>query len=229
MVTQPSTLMVQTTIFSCPRHTTQVQGHQMRFRTLAKEVVVQMRSDGKSGQWRPWKILAMAFLITLVIEFSFAADPGDTCSVPAELQHEIVSIYPGARIVSFSDLDSDDKKFFEADHGNACPGRVDVDFYGDGKPTLALVLITRGKNKVQTELAVANLIDKKWELRHLDTGGPSQYAPVVWSEPAGTYRDIHGRKTIRASRPVIIFSKYEAWSILYAWTDKGLSKIWIAD
>jgi hypothetical protein len=138
-------------------------------------------------QWRTLKIFAVAFLVAFCIEFCSAASQEGKCSVPAELQHEIASVYPGARIVSFSDLEGDDRKFFEADHGDACPGWVNVDFYGDAKPTLALALIKGDKTKPKTELVVAHLIDKKWRLRHLDTGGPGQYAPVVWSEPG---RDI---------------------------------------
>jgi hypothetical protein len=50
--------------------------------------------------------------------------------------------HSGAKLVRLSDL-SDDLGLFQKDHGNACPGLVNVDFYGDGKPTLALVLIAK--------------------------------------------------------------------------------------
>jgi hypothetical protein len=174
-------------------------------------------------------IFAMAFFVASGIQVSSAAPQENPCSIPPDLQREIATTHPGARIVSAIDLDRDDRKFFEADHGNSCPGAVKVDFYGDGKPTLALVLIVKDGTKQQTELIVAHLLDDRWKIGHLDTGGPGQYAPVVWSQPSGTYRDVHGKKTIRTTRPVIVFCKYEAWSILYAWTEKGLSKIWIAD
>ncbi len=174
-------------------------------------------------------IIAVAFFLLLDIQFSSAVPQENTCSVPPDLQREIANTHPGAKIVSALDLDEDDRKFFEADHKNGCPGVVKVDFYGDGKPALALVLIVKDGTKSQTELVLAHLVGKGWKLRRLDTGGPGQYAPVVWSQAPGTYQDVHGNKTLRATRPVIVFCKYEAWSILYAWTEKGLSKIWIAD
>ena len=34
--------------------------------------------------------------------------------------------------------------------------------------------------------------------------------------PTGEYGDVYGKKTIRATRPVIVFTKYEACGILYA-------------
>lgn len=54
-------------------------------------------------------------------------------------------------------------------------------------------------------------------------------APVVWSQPAGEYRDVYGKKEIRATRPVIVFTGYESWSILYAWTGSKVTKIWLRD
>ncbi|MGA9594450.1 MAG: hypothetical protein WBS18_15230, partial [Candidatus Acidiferrales bacterium] len=61
----------------------------------------------------------------------------------------------------------------------------------------------------------------------LDTAKGS--VPVVWSQPPGEYRDVYGKKTIRATNQVIVFCGYESWAILYAWTGKEVEKIWISD
>lgn len=53
--------------------------------------------------------------------------------------------------------------------------------------------------------------------------------PVVWNQPPGRYRDIYGKKEVRATNPVIIFTGYESWSILYAWTGSRTTKIWLQD
>ena len=158
-----------------------------------------------------------------------AVPPNDVCNLPNDLQHEVASRYPGSRVVNLPDLSEGDRKFFEAGHKSACPGLVKVDFYGDGKPTLALVLVTKRGAKGNTQLVVAHEVGEKWRMTSLDTGGPSPYAPVVWSQPPGKYMDVYGNKTIRASRPVIVFCGYESWAILYAWTGKNVSKIWIMD
>jgi hypothetical protein len=174
-------------------------------------------------------ITVTALCLLISVEVLGAAPPNDTCNLPQDLQREIVSKYPGARLVSLADLEEDDRKFFQADHKDSCPGLVGVDFYGDGKPTLALVLIPKGGINQPTELIIAHQAGDRWRTTILDTGGPSPYAPVVWSQPPGEYRDVYGKKTIRATRPVIVFCKYESWSILYSWTGKDVSKIWIAD
>jgi hypothetical protein len=176
---------------------------------------------------KPITIPAAAFCLSVFVQVAVAGSPNDACNLPQDLQREVASKYPQARLVSWSDLGEDDRGFFQKDHGDACPGLVQADFYGDDKPTLALVLITKSGAKDNTELIVAHQIGERWRLTLLGTGGA--YAPVVWSLPPGEYRDVYGKKTIRATRPVIVFCKYEAWAILYAWTGKSVTKIWIAD
>jgi hypothetical protein len=63
--------------------------------------------------------------------------------LPKDLRLEIASKYPGKKIVTLSGLEEDDRAFFQKYHGDDGTGLVNVDFYGDGNPTLALVLITK--------------------------------------------------------------------------------------
>jgi hypothetical protein len=157
---------------------------------------------------------------------AFAA-PGDACNLPQDLQHEISSKYPRSKLVTLSDLDEHDRGLFRKDHGNSCPGLVSVDFYGDGKPTLALVLASGEGVGQKAELVVANKVGENWRTVLLDTAGSS--IPVVWRQKPGKYTDVYGKKTIRATKPVIVFCGYESWAILYAWTAKGVDKVWLAD
>jgi len=159
----------------------------------------------------------------VVVQAATAAPQNGECNLPSDLQGEIATKYPGRKLVTLSDLQEDDRGFFQKDHGNSCPGLVKVDFYGDGKPTLALVLIT----KDNSELIVAHQLGDSWKTAVLGKGGPN--VPVVWSLPPGEYTDVNGNRKIRASRPVIVFLQYEAWGILYAWTGDAVKKIWIAD
>jgi len=150
------------------------------------------------------------------------------CELPQDLHRKIATKYPGTKVVTLPDLQEDDKGFFQSDHGNSCPGLIKVDFYGDGKPTLALVLIPNGATNQNAQLVVAHQVEGTWKVVLLASGGPN--VPVVWSLlPPGDYRDVYGRRTIRATRPVIVFFEYESWGLLYAWTGKAVSKIWIAD
>lgn len=172
-------------------------------------------------------ISVVGFYLFVFVQTSLAALPNEACDLPPDLPREITTKYPGKKVVTLSDLQEDDRGFFQADHGNSCPGLVKVDFYGDAKPTLALVLTTKGGASQNAELVVAHQIDATWEITLLATGGST--VPVVWSLPPGKYTDVYGKKTIRATRPVIVFFKYEAWGILYAWTGKAVNKIWVAD
>jgi hypothetical protein len=162
-----------------------------------------------------------------VVQVATARPSTSVCELPRDLQSVIESKYPGRTVVSLSDLGDDDKGFFQKAHGDTCPGLVKVDFYGDGKPTLALALTTKSVAKGRTELVVAHQVGAIWKTITLETT-PGD-APVVWSEKSGEYKDVYGEKSIRATRPVIIFCRYEAWAILYAWTNNRIAKIWVMD
>lgn len=131
-------------------------------------------------------------------------------------------------MVRLVDLDDYDRKLYEKDHGSRCPGLVRVNFYGDQKPTWALVLISGENPKRKAELVVARQVDSDWEVRSLEiTDG----TPVVWSERPGKYEGLYeeNEKTIHAAHSVIVFCGYESWAILYAWNGKAVEKVWISD
>lgn len=176
------------------------------------------------------KTVAVITFCLFFAKVAIAAPLAEPCNLAEDLQRELVTKYPGAHIVGLSDVEKDDRGFFQKDHGNACPGLVSVDFYGDRSPTLALVLTGWGKSKGHTDLVVAHRVGEKWRVAVLDTGAnPSPYAPVVWRQPPGEYHDIESNRVIRAKWPVIVFCKYESWAILYAWTGSRVAKVWLSD
>ena len=172
-------------------------------------------------------ILAVALYAVAFARLA-AAPASEPCKLPDSLQREITVKYPGAGLVTLSDLDADDRGFFQKDHGDACPGLTKVDFYGDGEPTLALVLIAKTDAEGKAKLVVAHEVAGRWQTTVLDTadGAP---VPVVWSQTSGHYTDVYGKKEIRATKPVIVLTGYESWSILYAWTGSRVAKIWLQD
>jgi len=157
-----------------------------------------------------------------------AAQRQDNCALPSGLSKEIIRRYPNAHVVGVADLGEDDREQFQQEHGSACPGLTAVNFYDDGKPTLAVVLFFGGVHGAKTQLIVAHEIQDRWELRALeqDITGP---APAVWRERPGRYDDVYGEKTIKASNPVIVLCAYDSWAILYAWVGNRVEKIWIRD
>jgi hypothetical protein len=161
-----------------------------------------------------------------LIQAVTTASSNDRCALPPDLRDEISKQYPGTHIVILADLDEYKRKLFHKDHGTRCPGLVKVNFYGDGKPTWAFVLISGENPKRKAELVVARHIADRWETHTLET---TDGTPVVWSEGPGKYDGISDPKTIRAKYPVIIFCGYESWAIVYAWTGKEVEKTWISD
>jgi hypothetical protein len=172
-------------------------------------------------------LISVAILCFLAMgQPGFGAQPGTECSFPSGLQEEITKGFPATKLLRLTDLSAHDRKLFQKEHGNRCPGFVKINFYGDGKPTFALVLLSIETPKKTAELIVAKQIEGEWNIHLLEkTDG----APVVWSQGPGTYTDVYGQKTIHSANPVIVFCGYESWAILYAWNGKTVDKVWLAD
>ena len=155
-----------------------------------------------------------------------AAPPPDRCVYPRGLHDEISKKYPGTHLVGLADLDDYNRKLYQKDHGTRCPGLVRANFYGDGKPTWALVVIAGEPPKRKSELLVARQVGKTWEIRSLQT---SDGAPVVWREGPGKYDGMYEKEPLRAKSPVIVLCWYGSSAILFAWTGSEAKKIWLSD
>jgi hypothetical protein len=150
----------------------------------------------------------------------------DRCALPAGLRDEISKTYPEAKLVSLADLTEYKRKLFQKDHGTHCAGLAKVNFYGDGKPTWAVVLITGENPNRKAELVVARQLGESWEIRSLQV---TDGTPVVWREGPGKYEDLYEKKTIRAKQPVIVFCGLESWAVVYAWNGKEVEKVQLSD
>lgn len=173
---------------------------------------------------------SMAILAAIALLFAaqtaLAAPANHACDLPQSLQRQIAQNYPDARVVTQHDLIEDDLKFYRHDHGNACPGLARADFFGDGKPTLAVLLLDQAKK--DSQLIIARKLGPAWTIQPMDTGGDPP-VPVVWSQPSAKYTDVDNGKILRAIHPVFVFCGYESWAIVYAWTGKKIDKVWIMD
>jgi len=150
------------------------------------------------------------------------------CQLPAGLAEELSKQYPSSRLVAQDDLTQEHRRLFRKDHGARCPGMVEVDFYGDRKPTWALVIFQDSSLGTKVLLVVARRTASVWKLTSLDSTDAG-VAPVVWTEGPGEYRDVLEERKIQAKHPVIVFAGYESWAIVYAWMGAEVAKIWITD
>jgi hypothetical protein len=172
------------------------------------------------------KAAAMALWLVILVLPTCAQSPANVCALPKSLQDIVAVKYPGAKVITLSDLNEDDQQFFQKDHHGACPGLVKVDFYGDDKPTFALSLATPAQTGFNTQLVVAHLLGANWKTTVLgETGGP---APAIWSEKPGAYEGVYGAK-MRSTRSVILFVGYESWAVTYAWDGRKVKHIQIND
>ncbi|HTQ62732.1 MAG TPA: hypothetical protein VMI32_21070 [Candidatus Solibacter sp.] len=174
--------------------------------------------------------LGFSILLTaLAFVLACPAAAEESCEPPADLKPVLQKAFPNKRVVGLPDLDKDDLELWEKDHGKSCPGFVQVDFYGDAKPTWAIVLFgadSKSVNGITAVLVLAHKPDTDWKIKTVET---TSGIPVVWKEKPGTYTGLYKEKTIHASHPVIIFCGYNSWAILYAWTGASIAKTWLSD
>lgn len=196
--------------------------------TITGDWFVERGEDHEEQMRLSTTAVATAIIYALVLVQPAVAGNGETCNLSTDLSEIIRKEYPSTRPLRLTDLEEDERAIFLKDHGNRCPGVATVNFYGDKKPTLALVLVPlQNSAKGPVKLVVASKSDESWNLKLLDTMKDS--APVVWGLGPGTYKDVYKKKTIRASNPVIVLWEYYSWATLYAWDGKEVSRIWIAD
>ena len=175
------------------------------------------------------KFTYAAVCLACLCGFRFTVGPTvvpESCVTPASLQTVISQRYPAFHIVTQQDLEAYDRKLFRHDFGARCPGLVQVNFYGDGTPTWAVVLISGDNPHRKAELVVAHRAALEWELRSLESTDGN---PVVWRDSPGKYDDVYGEKTIRAAYPVIVFVGYGSWAVLYSWTGKEVVDVQLSD
>jgi hypothetical protein len=103
---------------------------------------------------------------------------------------------------------------------------VKVDFYGDGKPTWAFVLISGENPNRKAQLVVAHQVHDTWETHLLST---TDGTPVVWRESPGKYDDLYEKKTVRATGPVIVFCGLASWEVVFVWNGKEVEKLQVSD
>lgn len=183
------------------------------------------------GEWRismrktiP-RIWVVALLLLPVRQLLMAETSNAECTFPVGLGDEISKNYPEASLVTLADLDQHNRKLFQKGHGAQCPGLVKVDFYGDGKPTWAFVLVSGESPNRKAKLVVAQQLGAAWETRLLES---TDGTPVVWREAPGKYQGVDGKK-IRATKQVIVFSGLESWTVVYAWTGKDVEQVQLSD
>jgi hypothetical protein len=169
---------------------------------------------------------AFVFLAMVATPVRVLASPAANCVLPIGLREEVTAKYPDAHVLTVADLSDYDKKLFRKDFGARCPGLIRVNFYGDGKPTWALVLILGEGLKQTGELVVARRSAGMWDMRSLEK---SDGAPVVWREGLGKYEGLNEAKPLHAKNSVVVLCWYGSSTILYAWMDDHVDKVWLSD
>ena len=156
----------------------------------------------------------------------------DSCRnlLPSHLSEVLKRQHPGWNIVALEMLESHKRKLFLKENKGKCPGAVKVDFYGDGTKAYAIVLTSGTGFDRRSRLIIGRQVgNKSWQATTLEDDVQDASPPVVLMLPAGEYKDVYGKRTLKSKNPVVAFVGYESWAIVYSWTGKDVEKVWISD
>src|SRR5260221_7536438 len=128
---------VTTTISNFSHRCIQARERQTRYRRVVSRAAAPTDVRRYLVRLKSVAISTVSLCLFAFVQVTAAAPPNNACDLPQDLQREVAAKYPGEKLVSLSDLGEDDRGFFQRDHEHACPSMVKVDFYGDGKPSLA--------------------------------------------------------------------------------------------
>ncbi len=159
-----------------------------------------------------------------VLIWSSSTEP---CALTAGLGCEIGHRYPEYRVLDITMLRSDDRKLFTHDSPGQCPGVARLQFFGDRKKAVAVLLWKQEKGEGYLVVGREQGGDR-WEVMEVSKLGGS-FPPVIWPEPPGEYADWNGTRKMKVKWPAIHLVQYEAWSKLFAWDGSKIVMLQMTD
>jgi hypothetical protein len=167
-------------------------------------------------------LIALLSAAMLVADANPVGNSGPCAPKPA-LARALSRAVSAWQVVTTPVLDSGDRASFEKDHPGACPGMVELNFFGDALPTTVLSVVNGTKAKL---VLARQRSPDRWSIQTLEE---SDGRPVVWVEKRGVFSDVHGEKKLTVVREGVVWCGYGSWAILYAWVGNRVEKIWLAD
>ena len=181
------------------------------------------------------RVLAISAIVAMFL-FDDAAQANDACphALPAPLLEILKTEYPDWKLVDLEDLGSEGADFYRKDadvypekNPTGCPGAARVDLYGDGQHAYALVLKRESNNRVKSKLLLSEIDkSKKWVSRTLMD---DECVCAVRTIPPGEHTDVIKGNTIKSRGEAILYIKYEAYAIVFAWTGQKIERVYVQD
>lgn len=181
------------------------------------------------------RLLVVSVLVAMPL-LGAVVQARDTCqhALPAALVQILEKKYPGWNLVNFEDLGPTGADFFRKDaelypekNPTDCPGATRVDLYGDGREVYAFVLKQESITRVKSKLLLSEINKSKhWTIRTLMD---DECGCAVRTIPSGEHRDVIKGNTIKSQGEAVLYIKYEAYTIVFAWTGEKIERVYVQD
>jgi hypothetical protein len=148
-------------------------------------------------------------------------------ALPSGARTLLTSSLPGWKIVTVSDLSSDDQKLWSENYEDKCPGIVEGNF--SLSRSFAVSLIRRDSTTLLQTLVLLEPNKNEYKLHTLSQASKAEVPNIVLKFPPGTYKASEQNRSVRTKSDGIAYIKLEAAGTLYYKTANGFSSIEISE
>lgn len=171
--------------------------------------------------------LSLALVAFACAKINFA----DCEKPPIPMESKLAGHFQAWRVVEIDDLLPEHRRLFNSKFGDACPGLVQLDFFGDGKTEFAFSLLSREAGSREGLLLLSREEEEgSWSVIEVDRGDWSP-VPALWVEAGGSfeYRDIASEEGYLFAHDVLVLVGYESWGLVYGWKGEEIVSVQVSD
>jgi hypothetical protein len=172
------------------------------------------------------RIYLVVTLFALTCGMSAAAKECGSSALPPAAQTLLARRLPNWRVVTTSDLSSDDQKLWSENYANQCPGVVEGNFAIAHSFAVSLI---RQENGTLLQTLVLLEPQDGYALRTLGEASRTAVPSVVLRFPPGTYKDAERTHSVQTKFDGVAYLKLEAAGTLYYKTRQGFKSLEISE
>jgi hypothetical protein len=134
---------------------------------------------------------------------------------------------PDWKILTASDLSPDDRKLWDENYQDKCPGIIEGNFVVTH--SFAVSLIRRDKVSLMQTLVLLEPSRGGYVLHTLGKASKTEVPNIILKFPPGTYKDAEQVRSVRTKFDGIAYIKLEAAGTLYYKTGQGFQSLEISE
>jgi hypothetical protein len=172
-------------------------------------------------------IYLVVILLGLTSVTSAVAKECGSNALPPVAQKLLGTRLPSWRVVTVSDLSSDDQKLWSENYEDKCPGIIEGNFAI--AHSFAVSLIRQERATLLQTLVLLEPSQDGYVLRTLGEASKTAVPNILLKFPPGTYKDAEQTRSVRTKFDGVAYIKLEAAGTLYYKTPQGFKSLDVSE